>query len=134
MLVTQRGLSVPFLLLFPGQLHFLWLGEAADVVPFAQVWSGVLPWYLPGQAVGLHQGGLARNLSCLLPGTWIIVSGVSGLGPLDLALDPWRHPQERMFTLFLPHVVLADPGSVTHSPIRSGSPLFRWYHVFSFLL
>lgn len=40
----------------PGQLYLPRLGEAADVFPFAQVWSGVLlPWYLPGQAKGLHQ-------------------------------------------------------------------------------
>lgn len=49
MLVTGHGLLAPsFSLPFPGQLYFLWLGEAADV-PFAQVWP------LPGQAVGLHQ-------------------------------------------------------------------------------
>lgn len=40
----------------PGQLYLPRLGEAADGFPFAQVWSGVLlPWYLPGQAKGLHQ-------------------------------------------------------------------------------
>lgn len=52
--VPGHGSLVPFPL-FPGQLYLLGLGEAIDVFPFAQVWSGLLPWYLSGQAEGLHQ-------------------------------------------------------------------------------
>lgn len=54
MWVPGHGSLVPFPL-FPGQLYLLGLGEAIDVFPFAQVWSGLLPWYLSGQAEGLHQ-------------------------------------------------------------------------------
>lgn len=61
--------------------------------------------------------------------TWIVVSDVSGLGPLHFALDPWRHPQERMYTLFLPHLISADSGSVTHSHLRSGDPWLHWHQV-----
>lgn len=55
MWVPGHGSLVPFSLLFPGLLYLLGLGEATDVFPFAQAWSGLLPWYLSGQAEGLHQ-------------------------------------------------------------------------------
>lgn len=89
------------------------------------VW-GVLPWYAPGQAAGLHQGGLARSLSCLLPGAWVIRC----LRRLGLGSFIW------LWTLgdFLgkecvPRFTSPDlggSGSVTHFHIRTGSPWLRW--------
>lgn len=88
-------------------------------IALVSAWAGCgLEPVRPGEEVELSASSI-----------WIIVSVVPGLGLLCLALDPWRHPQEKNVYPVLPHLISADSGSVTHSHLRSGDPWLRGYQV-----